>query len=65
MERQKNLKDILCELNPKTNLPKHSAIIPKEDQSLDLPNLYCFDSRKSKCIYCLISEPRSYCNYKS
>ena len=65
MENQKNLEKVVCELDSKTQLPKHASSIPEKDRISGIPNFYCHDSRRDECKYCLTYENRSYCNYQS
>ncbi len=65
MEKIQNLEKVVCELGSKTKLPKHAILVPEDDRISGVPNLYCHDSRKDECNYCITHENRtSYCNYK-
>ncbi|MBC8500227.1 MAG: hypothetical protein H8D38_00490 [DPANN group archaeon] len=64
MEKPQNLEKVVCELDSKTELPRHASAIPKEKQDSNLPKFYCHDSRKDECAYSFIHENKCYCTYK-
>ncbi|MFW6286220.1 MAG: hypothetical protein ACOC16_03800 [Nanoarchaeota archaeon] len=63
--KQKKLEKVVCELDPKTKLPKHSKEIPKKNLAVNIPKLYCYDSRREECFYYLEHNNKTYCSYKN
>jgi hypothetical protein len=64
MKKQYNLEKLInCEYDKKTQLPRHIAYIPINNQIKDLPKYYCYDSRRDHCYYSIIIDNKTYCSY--
>jgi hypothetical protein len=48
----------------KNKSPLNAVLVSSKDLIDGRPSLYCYDSRKDRCPYCITYDNRDYCNYK-